>query len=115
MKIVRSLQFISWLATLTKQERAVVDDGLEYLNQFGREAALPDVRHRIQTSRHFPDMSEMRVECGRRYLRVLVAFASADTLVVLVGGDKTNLGNAWYDLAIPLADELFDKYLDAHQ
>ena len=38
-----------------------VHEPLDYLQEHGRAAALPDVRHGIQISRHFPDMSEVRV------------------------------------------------------
>lgn len=72
---------------------AKVVDGLEYLRQHGRAAVLPDVRHRIQISQHFPDMSEMRADqlvVGRHYvLRVLVCFVDdARTLLVCVAGNK---------------------------
>jgi hypothetical protein len=81
---------------------------------------LPDVRHRIQTSRHFPDMSEVRTDqtiAGRRYLiRVLTCFADADTTVVIcLGGNKdgyeARTGRDWYDDAVPVADRIIDHYL----
>jgi hypothetical protein len=41
----------------------------------GGEPPLPDVRHRIQISRHFPDMSEFRVTIDDEHVyRVLVGF-----------------------------------------
>ena len=48
-------------------------------------------------------------------LSVLVMFHAADTIaVVLVGGDKNRLGNAWYDQAIAMADDMYDKFKEAH-
>lgn len=41
---------------------AEIADCIDYLCEHGRGAVLPDVRHRIQTSRHFPDMSEVRTD-----------------------------------------------------
>jgi hypothetical protein len=29
----------------------------------------------------------------------------------LIGGDKTGQWHAWYEEAIPVADDLFDEYL----
>ena len=51
---------------------------------------LPDVRHRIQTSRNFPDMSEVRADPlanGRRFVMrvLLVCFVDQDqTLLVCI-------------------------------
>jgi hypothetical protein len=33
-------------------------------------------------------------------------------LILLLGGDKSGEWNDWYEAAIPLADELYDDYLD---
>ena len=92
---------------------------LEYLQRFGRGAALDAVRHRIQTSEHFPDMSETRTEVdheGRRWvIRCLAVFANEDRTVVLcVGGDKARWalehpkGPDWYDAWVPVADQVFE-------
>ncbi len=31
---------------------------------------------------------------------------------MLLGGDKSGEWNDWYDTAIPLADDLYDRYLE---
>jgi hypothetical protein len=67
------------LPTPPDASRAEVDEALSYLEEHGRGAALPDVRHRIQTSRHFPDMSEVRVTIDDEHVyRVLVGFGPND-------------------------------------
>ncbi len=79
----------------------------------------PDVRHRIQISRHFPDMSEVRADqlvVGRHYvLRVLVCFVDDDhTLLVCVAGNKDGyqerVGRDWYDDYVPVADRVVDSH-----
>lgn len=79
----RHPQFDRWLATLPVVVAAEIAACIDYLCDHGRGAVLPDVRHRIQTSRHYPDMSEIRTDQivdDRRYLmRVLTCFADADT------------------------------------
>jgi hypothetical protein len=35
------------------------------------------------------------------------------TAILLCGGDKSGLWNAWYAEAIPIADQLFDEHLRA--
>ena len=33
-------------------------------------------------------------------------------MILLFGGDKSGSWNDWYDTAIPLADDLYDSYLE---
>ena len=97
---------------------AVVAD-LDYLAEFGRGAALDAVRHRIQTSAHFPDMSETRTQVivdGQTWVvRCLAVFANDDKCVVIcVGGDKARWaldhpgGRDWYEAWVPVADQVFE-------
>lgn len=109
-RLIPSPRFREWRGSLNPNSRAEVDDALAYLRQFGRDAALPYVRHRIQASRHYPDMSEVRILTEERQLRVLVSFEAGDLALVVVGGDKTESGNAWYSDAIPAADDLIDQF-----
>jgi hypothetical protein len=115
----RHPQFDRWLATLPAVVAAEIATGIDYLCEHGRGAVLPDVRHRIQTSRHYPDMSEIRADQtvdSRRYLmRVLTCFADADTTVVVcLGGNKdgyeARTGRDWYDDHVPVADLIVDHY-----
>ena len=108
-----------WLDSLPEPAAVQVRSGLDYLTEFGRAAQLDDVRHRIQTSRHYPDMSEVRVLYRTTphdlVLRVLTMFTNNDqTLVVCIGGDKAawqrTKNSDWYDHAIPVADQIFDIY-----
>ena len=94
-------------------------DNLDYLVEHGRGAQLYDVRHRIQTSRYYPDMSESPGatpgHSADLVLRVLTVFANNDqTLVVCLGGDKAawqrSRGTDWYDHAVPVADQIYDFY-----
>ena len=111
--------FAEWLATLPPLAATQILAGLDYLVEHGRGAQLDDVRHRIQTSRYYPDMSEVRVLHRSLphdlVLRVLTVFANNDqTLVVCLGGDKAawqrSRGTDWYEHAVPVADQIFDFY-----
>jgi hypothetical protein len=66
----------------------------------------------IIASRHH-NMKELRVSAGTRELRALFCFDPRRAAILLLGGDKSedSMWNAWYDRAIPEADELYDKYL----
>jgi len=117
--LVEHPHFRPWLVSLPGVVAAKVVDGIEYLREHGRGAVLPDVRHRIQTSRHFPDMSEVRADqlvAGRRFvMRVLVCFVDEDqTLLICIGGNKDRyqerVGRDWYDDYVPAADQIVDSY-----
>jgi hypothetical protein len=45
-------------------------------------------------------------------LRVLFTFDSRRQVILLLGGDKSGAWNDWYASAIPVADDLYDEYLD---
>jgi hypothetical protein len=36
-------------------------------------------------------------------------------VILLIGGDKSGEWKVWYETAIPLADDLYDEYLDELQ
>jgi hypothetical protein len=120
LRLVQHPRFGGWLAGLPSAIAVATADGVTYLCEHGRGAVLPDVRHRIQTSQHYPDMSEVRVDKiddGRRYaVRVLTCFVDDDrTLLVCVGGDKegyeARTGRDWYDDYVPVADHVVVRYL----
>ena len=109
-------RFAIWLDELPRPVAIAVARDLDYLARYGRAAALPYARHRIQASAHFPDMSETRTEIDhdhRRWLlRCLTVFARNDqALLVCLGGDKAiwsaqHPGRDWYETWIPVADEI---------
>lgn len=114
MGLPRDPAVAEWLQDLNDVARAEVDEALKYLEQHGRGAALPDVRHRIQTSSHFPDMREVRVELDDEHVyRVLVGFGPDDRPALLLAGNKARMGNVWYERNVPIADRRFDAYLRA--
>lgn len=46
-------------------------------------------------------------------MRVLFAFDSRRIAVLLIGGDKRDRWRQWYREAIPKADRIYSKHLDA--
>jgi hypothetical protein len=110
--------FTTWLARLPDPVAVEVEADIAYLARFGRAAALPAVRHRIQISAHFPDMAETRshVQVGDRgwVVRCLVVFADQErVLACCIGGDNAawdrNHQQDWYDAHVPVADEIFRR------
>jgi hypothetical protein len=56
-------------------------------------------------------MRELRVQSGGRPMRVFYAFDPRRTAILLIGGDKTG-DNRFYERMLPLADDLYDIYID---
>lgn len=79
------------------------------LGQQGPALKRPTVGE-IKSSRHAPQMKELRVSKGGD-LRVLFVFDPRRTAILLLGGDKTGQWEEWYRTAIPEADRLYDEYL----
>jgi hypothetical protein len=64
----------------------------------------------ISDSRH-AHMRELRVQSGGRPIRIFYAFDPRRTAILLLGGDKTG-DKRFYERAIPIADALYDTYID---
>jgi hypothetical protein len=111
-------KFTQWLQEVPRDVFVAVEADIRYLLEFGRGAALPFVRHRIQESSHFPDMSETRTavrdDSGREWIvRTLAVFADSDSVLAFcVAGDKRQWADAnpsrdWYSVWVPVADAVF--------
>lgn len=57
-------------------------------------------------------MRELRVQHEGRPYRVLYAFDPRRAAILLIGGDKTGLGDRWYVEFVPKADALYDAHLE---
>lgn len=56
-------------------------------------------------------MKELRTQHQGRPLRTLFAFDPRRAAILLIGGDKTG-DKRFYERLIPIADRLFDEYLE---
>ena len=56
-------------------------------------------------------MKELRASQGGT-LRMLFMFDPRRQVILLVGGDKTGNWSSWYEVAVPMADDLYDRYLE---
>jgi hypothetical protein len=100
-------QFIEWWQTLSDQREANTDR-VDLLAERGPDLGRPVV-DRIHSSRH-RSMKELRAAKGGA-LRVLFSFDPRRQVILLLGGDKSGAWNDWYEVAVPVADDLCDDYL----
>lgn len=100
-------EFETWWDGLTEREQARVDAAVEVLREVGPGLGRPYV-DTVRGSRH-RNMKELRPRGG--HLRVLFAFDPRRTAVLLLGGDKSDQWQSWYDTAISRADERYDEHV----
>ena len=97
-----------WLLGLSDTDFKAIMTAVELLEERGPTLGRPAV-DRIKGSRHH-NMKERRSFGG--HLRALFAFDPERRAIVLLGGDKTDDWTGWYERNIPLADDLYDRYLE---
>ena len=102
-------EFEDWWDGLDHDQQAALVARVELLAERGPDLGRPAV-DRIAGSRHH-NMKELRTSEGGA-LRALFAFDPRRQAILLLGGDKSGEWSAWYEWAIPKADQLYDEYLD---
>lgn len=95
-----------WINNLNDDQFAAIIAATTELEQHGPALGRPIVDS-IKGSRHH-NMKELRAGT----LRALFAFDPHRQAIILLGGDKRDDWTAWYERNIPLADDLYDDYLD---
>jgi hypothetical protein len=106
-KVEYTDQFEDWWLTLSEQEQEAVTAAVEALEDRGPALGRPFVDV-IQASRH-SNMKELRPRGG--HIRVMFAFDSRRTAILLIGGDKSGQWESWYEEMVPIADALYDEHL----
>ncbi len=99
-------QFERWWDALTIAEQAAIDVAVEVLQEKGPGLGRPLV-DTLKGSRH-QNLKELRPGGS---IRVLFAFDPRRTAVLLIGGDKRDRWEEWYQEMVPVADRLYDEHL----
>jgi len=101
-------EFEQWWNALSEAEQGKVDARVRLLAERGPNLGFP-FSSDVKTSR-FREMRELRAQAGGDPLRVLYAFDSRRTAILLLAGDKTG-DNRWYEVNVPVADRLFEHHM----
>lgn len=102
-------EFEEWWATLTDDEQADVSASVSLLETHGPQLPRPHA-DTVKGSKH-SNMKELRTQSGGKPLRTFFAFDPRRTAILLIGGDKTG-DKRFYEQMVPIADQLFDDYLE---
>lgn len=97
-----------WWNSLNEAEQDSIAVVVGLLEEEGPKLGFPHSSG-ISSSRH-PHMRELRIQHAGRPYRVLYAFDPRRNAILLIGGDKTGQGR-WYEIFVPIADDLYDVHL----
>ena len=100
-------EFREWHEGLKGPAAESVSLALEGLIASGREPS-PTLVKPIKSSRYRDEMHELRSVGGNR--RVLFAKTGERSGVLLLGGDKTDQWNRWYEIHVPVGDGIFERF-----
>lgn len=102
-----------WFLEVCRSDPAtanLIEAAVDLLADQGPALGRPMV-DRLHSSR-FHNMKELRpASSGATEVRLIFAFDPAREAILLVAGDKSGQWKAWYETAVPLADERFDEHL----
>ncbi len=102
-------EFESWWNHLDEDEQVSVAASVGLLEEYGTSLRFPHCSQ-IQGSK-FGQMRELRIQYQGKPYRVLYAFDPIRHAILLIGGTKTG-NNRWYEIHVPIADDLFQTHLD---
>lgn len=103
-------EFEAWWDGLSGAEQEDVAAYVTLLEKKGPTLPFP-YSSDIRGARH-THMRELRVQHKGRPYRVLYAFDPRRAAILLIGGDKTG-DERWYEVNVPLADEIYDRHIAA--
>jgi hypothetical protein len=98
-------EFADWFGRLNSGDKARVEAAIERLEETGPGLGRPWVDSLAGTR-----LKELVPRGG--YLRILFRFDSRRSGILLIGGDKLRLWDDWYKTMIPLAEKLYEEYLE---
>lgn len=102
-------EFGGWWGDLTESQQDSITATCELLMEMGPHLKYPHTSG-ISSSRH-SHMRELRVQASGDPIRIFYAFDPRRSAILLIGGDKTG-NDRFYDVYVPVADDLYDQYLE---
>ena len=107
-EIKRTEELVKWTKALDDDAREAILKNIIILKEIGPNLGRPYV-DTLKQSRH-KNMKELRIQNKKRLFRILFIFDPDRKAVLLIGADKYG-DKRFYEKIIPIADNLFEKYL----
>lgn len=102
-------EFGEWWANLSEDEQESLAASVRLLEERGPTLGFPHSSGINRSKRSH--MRELRTQHQGRSLRTLYAFDPRRSAILLIGGEKTG-DDRWYEVYVPIADRLYDEYLE---
>ena len=102
-------EFGAWYARLGAPSQDAIDRAVHLIEARGPELPPPH-SFGLAGARH-PHLRELRVDGARSKLSIFYAADSRNTVILLIGGRITADGR-FHERIIPLAERLYDRYLE---
>lgn len=102
-------EFGHWWRSLSEGQQDDIAYSVSLLAELGPSLGFPH-SSKVNSSR-YAGMRELRTQSGGRPLRTLYIFDPSRTAILLIGGDKTG-NDRWYEQFVPVADRIYQQYLD---
>ena len=102
-------EFGDWWYEITETEQDDIVPVVRLLEQLGPTLGFP-YSSGIRASRH-TNMRELRIQSSGSPLRIFYAFDPRRSAILLIGGNKAG-DDRFYDVYVPIADRLYDEYLE---
>ena len=102
-------EFADWWLSLSDSQQDSVESRVDFLIELGPRLPYP-YSSSVRSSKH-GHMRELRVQSGGRPIRIFYAFDPRRSSILLIGGDKTG-NDRFYEVYVPIADDLYDIYLE---
>lgn len=98
-------EFADWFGGLTRGDQVRVEAAIERLEEDGPGLGRPWADSLAGTA-----LKELVPRGG--HIRMLFRFDPRRSAILLLGGDKRDQWTEWYLRIIPIAERLYDLYLD---
>jgi hypothetical protein len=102
-------EFGAWYEQLAEAVQDDIDRVVGILEAKGPQVPFP-YSSGLKGSKH-DHMRELRVQSGGTPVRIFYAFDPRRSAILLIGGDKTG-DKRFYETMIPIADRLYDQYIE---
>jgi hypothetical protein len=109
-KIILAPEFKGWLESLTQAEQDDILAALVVLRQYGHQLGRPHA-DTLKNSK-LTNLKELRIQHAGKPYRAFYVFDPLRQAVMLCGGDKTG-DMRFYKRMMPLAESVYQRYLDA--
>jgi hypothetical protein len=102
-------EFSNWWNALSDKEQNDIVAVVTLLAEKGSNLPFPYSSGIVGSK--YTQMRELRVQSSGKPIRIFYAFDPRRTAILLIGGNKTG-DDRFYEKYIPIADRLYDIYLE---